>query len=134
MNTTKSVYNRLFSEDKVELGKHEVALATTDEIANQLKTTTQDVAYFNKLDDKVQKNFKALNDAYVAIVMNKDYKKKREAILAKLETTLTKQAADLGIDVKQLPAWKNLMDAYEYADQVNDSIINAIDIVKTLGK
>ena len=134
MNTTKTIYNKLFSEDKVELGKHKVSLGTTDDIAFQLKDTTDAVAYFNKLDDKVQKNFKALNDAYVAIVMNKDYKKKKEAVLAKLETTLTKQAADLGIDVKQLPAWKNLMDAYEYADQANDSIINAIDIVKTLGK
>jgi len=28
MNTTKSVYNKLFSEDKVELGKHEVELST----------------------------------------------------------------------------------------------------------
>ena len=28
MNTTKSVYNKLFSEDKVELGKHEVELKT----------------------------------------------------------------------------------------------------------
>lgn len=28
MNTTKSVYNRLFKEDKVELGTHEVELAS----------------------------------------------------------------------------------------------------------
>lgn len=34
MNTTKSVYNRLFQEDKVELGKHEVELALLDDLLN----------------------------------------------------------------------------------------------------
>lgn len=134
MNTTKSVYNRLFAEDKVELGTHEVALATTDEIASQLKAITQALAKYNKLDATVQKNFKPLNDAYKEIVLAKDYAKKKEAVLAGLEKTLTKQAADLGVDVKGLPAWKNLMDAYSFTGQINDSVMNSIDAVKNLGK
>ena len=32
MNTLKSVYNRLFAEDKVELGKHEVELTLVDDV------------------------------------------------------------------------------------------------------
>jgi hypothetical protein len=32
MNTTKSVYNRLFAEDKVELEKHEVELASATDL------------------------------------------------------------------------------------------------------
>ena len=34
MNTTKSVYNKLFSEDKTELSKHEVELALLDDLLN----------------------------------------------------------------------------------------------------
>jgi hypothetical protein len=134
MNTTKSVYNRLFAEDKVELGKHQVSLATTDEIASQLKSITQALTKFNKLDATVQKNIKPLNDAYKEIVLAKDYAKKKESVLAGLEKTLTKQANDLGIDVKQLPAWKNLMDAYSFTGQVNDAVMNSMDAIKTIGK
>jgi hypothetical protein len=134
MNTTKSIYNRLFKEQAVELASHEVHLGTIDEIANALKFISQTNDKFNKLDATVQKNVKPLNDAYKQIVINKDYAKKTTGMLDKLQATLTKQASDLGVDVKQLPAFKQLMDAYEFADQVNDSIMNAMDAVKNIGK
>ena len=41
MNTTKSVYNKLFSEDKVELGKHEVELATLDQLLTNFISATK---------------------------------------------------------------------------------------------
>ena len=41
MNTTKSVYNRLFAEDKVELGKHEVELATLDQLLTNFISATK---------------------------------------------------------------------------------------------
>jgi len=41
MNTTKSVYNRLFAEDKIELGKHEVELATLDQLLTNFISATK---------------------------------------------------------------------------------------------
>ena len=37
----KSVYNRLFAEDKVELGKHEVELATLDQLLTNFISATK---------------------------------------------------------------------------------------------
>ena len=70
MNTTKSVYNKLFSEDKTELSKHEVHLALMDELANismeagsLLTLQAQQMAAFDKLEKSIALNKKGLADA-----------------------------------------------------------------------
>lgn len=134
MNTMKSVYNRLFKEEATELASHKIDLATTDEIASIVKTLTSNVPKYSRLGATVQKNATALNTAYKDILVGKDYPKTVTNMLSKLETTITKQANDLGVDVKQLPAWKQLMDGYAFAEEINTAIQGAIDAVKTIGK
>jgi uncharacterized protein YktA (UPF0223 family) len=133
MNTLQTIYNKL-SEEKTELAKHEVNLGTIEEIALAFKQINGVNDNFNKLDAIVQKNFLTLNNAYKQIVSNKDYEKKTISNLDKLQATLIKLSKDLGIDYKQIPAYKQIMDGYRLANQVNDSIVNAMDAVKSLGK
>jgi hypothetical protein len=132
MNTLKTVFDKI--TDKTELASHKIDLGTIDDIAYQFKTINKTNDDFNKLDAVVQKNFAALNTAYKQIVLNKDYEKKVVSLLDKLQAAITKQATDLGLNPKDLPAYKQLMDCYSLANQVNDSIVNSMDVIKTLGK
>lgn len=132
MNTLKTIYDKL--GDKTELAKHEVELAVTDDIAFSFKNISKINADYNKLDSIVQKNIVPLNTAYKQIVLNKDYAKKMTPVLDKQQATLIKLAKDLGVDYKQIPAFKQLMDTYDFVSQIDDSINNAIDAVKNLGK
>jgi len=134
MNTTKSVYNRLFKEEATELASHKVELGLIEDIAAAKKQAQQQVTRFLKSDATVQKAVAALKSVYPDILLNKDFAKKKTAELSKIESTLTKQAADLGLDVKQLPAFKELQDAFSLLTQVDDAIINSMDAVKTIGK
>ena len=134
MNTTKSVYNRLFAEDKVELASERIELGLVEDIASAKKQAQAQLTKFLKSDATVQKAVASLKSVYAEIVLNKDYAKKKTADLSKIEATITKQAADLGLDVKQLPAFKELMDAYSFLGQVDDAIMNSMDAVKTIGK
>ena len=132
MNTLKTIYDKL--GDKTELAKHEVKLAVTDEIASSFKNISKVNADYVKLDSIVQKNIVPLNTAYKQIVLNKDYAKKMTPVLDKQQATLIKLAKDLGVDYKQIPAFKQLMDTYDFISQIDDSINNAINAVKNLGK
>ena len=134
MNTTKSVYNRLFAEDKVELASERIQLGLVEDIASAKKQAQAQLTKFLRSDATVQKAVASLKSVYAEIVLNKDYAKKKTADLSKIEATITKQAADLGLDVKQLPAFKELMDAYSFLGQVDDAIMNSMDAVKTIGK
>ena len=134
MNTTKSVYNKLFAEDKVELASERIELGLVEDIASAKKQAQAQLTKFLKSDATVQKAVASLKSVYAEIVLNKDYAKKKTADLSKIEATITKQAADLGLDVKQLPAFKELMDAYSFLGQVDDAIMNSMDAVKTIGK
>jgi|LakMenEpi03Aug12_release.lakeMendotaPanAssembly.Ray.scaffolds.fasta_scaffold1651877_1 hypothetical protein len=133
MNTLQNIYNKL-SEEKTELAKHEINLGTIEEIAFAFKQINAVNDKFNKLDAIVQKNIVPLNDAYKQLLSNKDYEKKTISSLDKLAATLIKLSKDLGIDYKQIPAYKQIMDGYSLANQVNDSIVNAMNAVKNLGK
>ena len=134
MNTTKSVYNRLFAEDKVELASQRVELGLVEDVASAKKQAQAQLTKFLKSDAIVQKAVTSLKSVYDEIFVNRNYAKKKTDELSKIETTLTKQAADLGIDVKQLPVFKELMDTYSILGQVDDAIMNSIDAVNKVNK
>ena len=132
MSTLNDIFKKL--EDKTELASHEVHLATVDEIKSQLKSITDLNANLIKLDGIVQKNVAPLNTAYKDIVFYKAVPKSQNGILSKLEASLVKQANELGVDYKQLPAFKELMDAYQFISQMEDSINNSIGAIQSIGK
>jgi hypothetical protein len=134
MNTTKSVYNRLFAEDKVELASERVELGLVEDVASAKKQAQAQLTKFLKSDAIVQKAVTSLKSVYDEIFVNRNYAKKKTDELSKIETTLTKQAADLGLDVKQLPVFKELMDTYSILGQVDDAIMNSIDAVNKVNK
>jgi hypothetical protein len=134
MNTMKSVYNRLFAEDKVELASERVELGLVEDVASAKKQAQAQLTKFLKSDAIVQKAVTSLKSVYDEIFVNRNYAKKKTDELSKIETTLTKQAADLGLDVKQLPVFKELMDTYSILGQVDDAIMNSIDAVNKVNK
>ena len=67
MNTTKSVYNRLFAEDKVELGKHEVELGLIDEISKELDAAYKQQDVESELISIMSKMDKAIGMCNIVI-------------------------------------------------------------------
>lgn len=70
MNTTKSVYNKLFSEDKVELGKHEVQLGLVDNakamlsvMADQMREQDALVKQYNSLINPIKSNMTGIEQS-----------------------------------------------------------------------
>lgn len=82
MNTTKSVYNRLFAEDKVELASERIELSLHDEAMAAYKLTfkagNDAIAEMKKVRDTVEQAKKNMQN-YVKV-----YKNSEEAF-AKLE-------------------------------------------------
>jgi predicted transcriptional regulator len=92
MNTTKSVYNRLFSEDKVELASERVELATIKELENSFKALTLPFADMNKAQTSVSSVQSVLRK------LEADLNDKiKEAI------DVDKKAKELGLDSGILP-------------------------------
>lgn len=131
MSTLREIGNKLFKE---ELASQKVELATIDEIKLELKAITELNSKLSKLDSIVQKNVAPLNTAYKDIVFYKAVPKGKNSTLSKLEASLVKQANEIGIDYKQLPAFKELMDAYSFLGQMEDSINNSIAAITSIGK
>lgn len=91
MNTTKSVYNKLFSESKVELGKHEVELALVDDIKKMYNEAGKELTLANSASKKA---IAAIDEVFTAYRQNAV--KSNEALNRIAE--LKKQAKDLGLE------------------------------------
>ena len=123
MNTTKSVYNRLFSEDKVELaservelGKHEVSLASIDDIQNKYSQLYKN--HFGKADMLIRQAKSEL----------RTFVQEMET-LSKEGVDIAKKAKELGINVDSIPNYKDVMK--RIARDKNQAMG---DITKTLAK
>jgi hypothetical protein len=109
MNTTKSVYNRLFSEDKVELEKHEVELALIDD--------------FNKLLNQSRADYNEFNDAYnkfkdfqkLVVHFGDKYSTNGEK-LATLYSEMSKKSKELGLNFSTTKEGKEALDLIATAD------------------
>ena len=87
MNTTKSVYNKLFAEDKVELGKHEVELF---KVEDTLKLLDKGIAILKDADAQKAKLANLYSSALIILEMN---------VPAQLDDSI-KKLIDLGITDK----------------------------------
>lgn len=92
MDTTKSVYNKLFSEDKVELGKHEVELSL---ISDFQKLTDSFFASGQKFEDSVQKVESAISDMQKKFIEHSNMVSKIDSDYTKLR----KSALEFGIPI-----------------------------------
>ena len=119
MNTTKSVYNRLFQEDKVELEKHEVELA----IADDLKKLMQE-ALSNK-NKYTAEALRAVDQIKKAKNIAIDWRTNLQDASKKLNDVIVR-AKEIGIDVpKEILAYqdvvsKGIKDSAAYVTKLNN--------------
>jgi len=116
MNTTKSVYNKLFSEDKVELASERVELASVQELEAAIKNAYNKSDSYSKLLSDIDSYEKEIASKKSAM-LTKSEKFRRELYTAKdlLGDTweeFNKKAKELGIDAKAIPVFKNADTAF----------------------
>lgn len=111
MNTTKSVYNKLFSEDKVELESHKVDLASLD----MVKSMAEDGLALYKKGVEYAKEMEAFTKK--SRVLNADATALSDAIEKELKDFEVK-AKQLGLDVTTLPEFKNALNALGPLDNI----------------
>jgi adenine-specific DNA methylase len=132
MTTEKLVNNALFG--KTELASSKVELGLTQNIEATLK---QIIAYLdkaNKADTKIQKLANDLSSTYKEFGVNINYPKNVTKTLDGYNAQLEKLSKELGVDVKGTPVYKAILDAYEFADQVNDTFMNMKAAISSIGK
>ena len=122
MNTLQSVYNRLFSEDKVELGKHEVELT----LVADLKKALNEFNKVNDLDDTLRTKYAQLQqDANNIVTQCENSKKVFLSIMSKFEAS----AKDLGIDVNSSTDYGIAQENVKIADAIIKNI-NTLNLNK----
>ena len=126
MNTLKSVYNRLFQEDKVELGKHEVELGAAQDLEKELvnivnlqNPISQNIDKLTNLDKMLrdekkssQDNLSKLNSAYEQAV--------------KLHDKLKKMQSELGINLPIVETAANRLKGAESDFKELNSLLNSL--------
>ena len=123
MNTTKSVYNKLFSEDKVELGKHEIELALIDDAQKALADASKNEASYYS-------DFKASLNAIIS--QARAIEVKYNVLLSNINEPIfqmEKQAKELGLDFKTTDVYKKSQSAIKQIEsrkEVIDSIVKNI--------
>ena len=140
MNTTKSVYNRLFAEDKVELASERVELGLVEDLAKLLtrmraidgalmKSTQKAV---NALGDFIKVKNK-LKDGYVQASMDAEDAQEDIKLAVSLIEKIAKQAKDLGLNPNDV---KGTQDVVKITANLEDTIAilerNESDIKKIL--
>lgn len=140
MNTTKSVYNRLFQEDKVELASGRVELGLVEDLA---KLVTRMKAIDGALSKSTQKSVNALgefakvqgqlNDGYAQATMDAEDAQEDIKLAVALIDKISKQAKDLGLNPNDV---KGTQDVVKITANLEDTIAilkrNESDIKKIL--
>lgn len=105
MNTTKSVYNKLFSEDKIELASERVELAGINDLKKIIAETRKNFDGFNKLNTQTQSLAKSTIEA---ANMFQTSRNKMYVLMQQLE----KQAKELGLEITSTPDFKEAIELY----------------------
>ena len=132
MTTEKIVMNSLFG--KTELKSVKIELGLTQNIEATLKQVSAYLDKANKADAKIQKLANDLNSTYKEFGVNANYPKNVTKTLDGYNAQLEKLSKELGVDVKGTPVYKAILDAYEFADQVNDTFMNMKAAISSIGK
>lgn len=111
MNTTKSVYNRLFAEDKVELASERVELASLDMVK----------AMFDDSNALYKKGVEWSKEMEAFTKKSRELNRQAIALSDGLEKELKEfeaQAKQLGLDVTKLPEFKNALNSLGPLDNI----------------
>ena len=105
MNTTKSVYNRLFSESKVELAAERVELGLIEDLKKDADKVSKQIGFVNKDIGEVKKAIQLIGMIKADLTSND----KLANDLLKAVINFENKTRDLGLDVpKQVIDYGNL--------------------------
>ena len=114
MNTRKTVYEKLFTE-KVELSKHEVNLALSDDLK-------QSIVFLQKASDAVNLSIKGYEDSYKKMLTESKGANSILDVQAKLINTVEAKAKELGINPSSIPNYNEVNKSWEALSTVVDKV------------
>jgi|21_taG_2_1085346.scaffolds.fasta_scaffold13971_4 arginine deiminase len=130
MNTTKTVFNKLYSK-KTELETHKIELGAIDKIEKQFTESKQilnkrqaEKKEFINLDTIFKKADTELSNLLTVYTKNR---KEESGFLKELNNNfklLDKAAKDLGVDITNIPAYKKYLESrenYKKSSDINQS-------------
>ena len=127
-----SALNKLIKENKTELKAEKIELGLVDDIEKSVKSYEQDSkkldsamdSWYNKIAS-VNKDFPSISKLYTS------FDKNVKSLKSDLDN-LTKQAKELGINVNDIPAYKNANAAINRSDDMVAEFFEANRIAKTI--
>ena len=119
MNTQREVFNKLFKEEKTELSADGIS-----KILNEVKSLQNNIDASDKKSKKLISSLKK-NISDISVLKNSYTSNKKEInsktnVLDKNFNTIYKQAKDLGVDLKNIPAYKDYLSAKKILDDSFD--------------
>jgi archaellum component FlaC len=124
MNTTKSVYNKLFKEE-TQLASHEVELSIKDDVDTALN---QIYDAYDKTDKGITKFYNELFAAkktYETAQTEISNLFNKEKALQDLKVKMLNMGKELGIDVTGAPFYKELLAALKRMEDIKSEIKTA---------
>lgn len=127
MNTTKSVYNKLFAEDKVELASERVELNLIDSMAQEDLKILKITSDYRQEVKQFEKNFRGLFRKYAA--QENEVRNNIKKYLNEYDA----KAKELGLDINSVEKVKNLrnrLNKMTNIGEIYDSITFNISSMK----
>ncbi len=127
------IYQRINS---INLTKYEIELTVVDDLKNSITKVSSlkaDVNTMNSNAIKTSKLFQdALNQKEILLKNYNDNRKSQENILKELNTlfkTINNQARDLGININDLPVYKEYLSARELLSELGNKTQSSWELV-----
>lgn len=121
-------------ERMVSLRSEKVELGVMDQVSSLLKQVQKTLADYNKADAKIQALSKQINDLYKPINANKGYAGRLTKIIDGHQKNAEKLFKELGVPMQGSDLQKQLADLYSFAGQIDDTMSNAENAIKSIGK
>jgi len=121
---------------KVELAKHQVDLALTDDVKIALKAASDFYKGLLKANDTVKKNIASINQSLKAskVDVNPKWGTGTLAIAKKYQAQMDKTAKELGVSLKGSELDKQISELYNLAESGQGMIDDLNAALRTIGK
>jgi hypothetical protein len=121
---------------KVELAKHEVDLALTDDVKNTLKAAADFYKGILKANDTIKKNIASINQSLKAskVDINPKWGTGTLGIAKKYQAQMDKTAKELGVSLKGSELDKQISELYNLAESGQGLIDDLNAALRTIGK
>jgi len=122
MKEQKSVRNRLFKTEKVELESQKVELSSTSDLEKKINEIKSFLKKYRNIKKDVQESAKIIKQARK---LNDDGFDLRSSS-SKLAIPIKKQAKELGVDFREIPIIKEYAKVVAELDALNSEILREL--------